>query len=299
MPVIDTMKRIRTSLIALSAIIALIAPPVNAGPAARPATKEERDLYASVVVPALNSIKNAMPPAPNGWIVASEAKIPSAPPEQVTGDPTGLRFVYKITYKRIAGLKEEQRRLDDAYAESSSKNQEAAKPLIDDLIQQQTDTSLALRKASRRRDQHEMQRLNDELDENGRKMRAIHEDVDTRISRDVEPYLVKDAEASIRISINDNRSELLQGEPFVLQNAAFALRREGERSGIASWREGQTVILFGNWEPDGQGRFRANTGQPPFSPKVQTITITVTGGRKRADTLISQIDLRTILSLMK
>jgi hypothetical protein len=59
------------------------------------------------------------------------------------------------------------------------------------------------------------------------------------------------------------------------------------------------VILFGNWEPDGQSRFRANTDQTPFSPEVRTVTITVTGDRKRADTLISQIDLRTILDLMK
>ncbi len=293
------MKRIPTLLIVLSAIATLIAPATTAGSAARPATKEERDFYASVVVPVLNSIKKAMPPAPNGWIVASEEKNPSAPPEQVTGDSTGLHLVYTITYKRLTGLKEEQLRLDEAYAESSNKNQEAAKPLIDELIQQQTETSVALRKASRMRNQHEMQRLNDELDENGRKMRAIHEDVDRKISRDVEPYLVKDAEASIRISLNDNRLDLLQGEPFVQHQAAFALRREGERSGIASWREGRTVILFGNWELEGQGRFRANIDQPPFSPKVQTITITVAGDRKRVNTLIGQIDLRTILGLMK
>jgi hypothetical protein len=298
-PVIDAIKRIRTSLITLSAIITLMAPAVTADPAAHPATQGEKDFYASVVVPALKTIKKAMPPAPNGWVVASETQIPSAPPKQVTGDLAALHVAYTITYKRLAGVRDEQRRLDDAYADSSNKNQEAAKPVIDELIRQQTETSLALRKASRRRNQHEMQRLNEELDENGRKMTTIHEDVDKRVSRDVEPYLVKDAEASIRISLNDNRLELPQGEAFVQQKAAFALRREGERLGITSWREGRTVILFGNWEPVGEDRFRAHTGQRPFSPKVQTIMITVTGDGKRADTLIARIDLRTILDLME
>jgi len=298
-PAIDTMKRISSSLIALSAVITLIVPAAIAGPAAHAATKEEKDYYVSAVVPALKTIKKAMPPAPDGWIVANETRIIPDPPELATGDLGGLRVAYTIAYKRLAGVKEEKRRLDDAYADSSSKNQETAKPLIDELIRQQTETSLALRKASRRRNEPEMRRLNDELDENGRKLRVVHEDVDKRISRDVEPYLVKDGEASIRVSLNETRAELPQGEPFVQKKAAFALRREGQRLGITSWREGQTLILYGSWETDGEARFRAAADQRPFSPKARSIAITITGDRKRTEALIGRIDLGAVLGLMK
>ncbi len=264
-----------------------------------PPTKEEKDFYASTVVPALNAVRKAMPPAPAGWVVAGETKISPDPSGLAPADVAVFHVAYLITYKRVTGIKEELRRLDDRYAESSGRNQEDAKPRIDELIRQQTETSLALRKATRRKNQKDMDRLNDELDENGRKMRAVHEDVDKKIALDVEPYLVKDAEAVVLVSLNDAIAELPQGEPLAFPKAAHALRREGTRAGITSWREGQTMILFGGWRLEREGRFRVQADPQPFSPKVRAVRIVVTGDRKRSDSLIGSIDLRALLDLMK
>ncbi len=285
--------------ISLTAIVALVGSTVHADAVVHPTTKEEKEFYVSTIVPALTVIKDAMPPAPKGWIVANETKIDNSPPDRVLGGIADLHISYTITYKRIAGVKGEQRRLDDLYAESSNRNQEAAKPRIDELIQQQTETSLALRKATRRRNQAEMERLNGELEENGRKMRAIHEDVDRKISLDVEPHLVKDTEASILVSLNDANAELTLGEWFAVPRAAYALRKKGERSGVTSWREGKTLIIFGVWEPEKDGRFRAKAGPSSFSPKARTVKIVITGDRKRAEDLIDRINIKAILGLMK
>ncbi len=294
-----TMTGISHLFISLTAIIALVGSTVHADAVVHPATKEEKEFYVSTIVPALTVIKNAMPPAPKGWIITGETKIGNGPPDRVSGDIADLHISYTITYKRIAGVKEEQRRLDDLYAESSNRNQEDAKLRIDELIQQQTETSLALRKATRRRNQAEMERLNGELEENGRKMRAIHEAVDRKISLDVEPHLVKDKEASILVSLNDASAELKPGEPFAVPKAAYALRKEGERAGATSWREGKTLILFGAWEPEKDGKFRAKADPTSFLPKARTVTIVITGDRKRAEDLIAMINIKAILGLMK
>ncbi len=295
----DTMKRIYPLIIILSTIIALTGSEVFPDAAVHPLSKEERDFYVSSIMPALAAVQKSMPPAPHGWAVAGETKISAEPPVRVSADIAGFHFAYLITYKRMDGVKEEQRRLDELYAASSGKNREAAKLQIDELIQQQTDTSLALRKATRRRNQREMDRLNAELDENGSKMRAIHEDIDRKIAKDVEPYLLKDAEASILVSINDTSAELPEAGSLAFPGAAFALRREGARSGITSWREGQTMILFGGWEQEKQNRFRTKTDQPLFSPKARTVRIVVTGDRKRTEELMGLIDIGAILRLMK
>jgi len=293
------MTRISNSFIPLTVIIALAGWTVSADAVVHPATKEEKEFYVSTIVPALTVIKKAMPPAPEGWIIAGETNIDSGPPDRVSGDIADLHINYTITYKRIAGVKEEQQRLDDLYAESSNRNREAAKLQIDELIQQQSQTSLALRKATRRRNQPEMERLNDELEENGRKMRAIHEDVDRKISLDVEPHLVKDTEASILVSLNDTNADLSQGEPLAVPEAVHARRKEGERAGVTSWREGTTVILFGEWERMQEDRFRAKADRAPFSSKARTITIVINGDRKRAESLIGRMNLKGILGLMK
>ena len=78
-----------------------------------------------------------------------------------------------------------------------------------------------------------MQRLNDELDENGKTMRTLHEETDRKIALGVKHYLIKDAEASIRISLNDSRAELSLGEPVSVRGVGFALRREGGPAGAA------------------------------------------------------------------
>ncbi len=295
----DTMNRISHSFITVAAIIALAGSTAIADAVAHPATREEKDFYLSTIVPALNTVKKAMPPAPEGWIIAGETKIQTDPPDRVSADIAGFQAVYRIAYRRIVGVREEQQRLDDLFAESSNRNREAAKPRIDELIRQQTETSLALRKATRRRNQAEMERLNNELDENGRKMRAVHENVDRKISLDVAPHLVKDAEASILVSLNDASADLPQGEPLKVPRAAYALRKEGERAGLTSWREGKTLILFGAWEPVKEGRYRTKADPSSFPSKVRTVKIVITGDRKRAEDLIGKIDIRAILGLMK
>jgi hypothetical protein len=245
---------------------------------------------------ALAVIKNAMPPAPEGWVVAGETRTdPAAVP---AGPGNTHRFRYAVQYKRIARIREDRELLDAAYAESSRRHRDAAKPRIDELIRQQTETSLALRKATRRRNAAAERRLNEELEANGSRMRALHDDLDASIARDVQPYLLRDTEAAISIAVNEEAAELPEGERYLTTDAAFALYRRGEPSGTAGWKEGELLILYGDWQSMTDTVFSA---QMPAAGdgKAGTIKITITGEQVRAEQLLSQIDLKAILSLMQ
>lgn len=268
----------------------------SAGRAAEPTALP--DSYRALTMQALARIKAALPAPPAGWIVQDETKIDQAPAGARDPKPY-LEARYQIRYRRTAGVREEQRRLDEAYAESARRNGDAAKPQIDELIRQQTTVSLALKKATRRRNEAEQKRLNDELDENGRKMRAVHEETDRAISREVEPYLVRNAEAAITVGINEAAAEFAgTGQAFEQPKAAFALRKDGERAGSTGWKEGELLILYGNWQQAGPNRFRGAVFPDLPKGRAQTLRISITGERKLAEQLLKGMDLKSILTLM-
>ncbi len=255
------------------------------------------DFYRTATLPALKKIKQSMPAAPPGWIIQDETKIDDAQPVRYPKPVLGAW--YQIRYRRVSGVREEQRKLDEVYAESSRRNREAVKPQIDELIRQQTIVSLALKKATRRRNEAAQKHLNDDLDENGKKMRALHEEVDRNISREVEPYLVRNAEALITVGINEQAAEVTQGvQAFEHHGAAFAFRKDGERAGATGWKEGMKLILFGNWNRSGENRFTATVRPDLPAGRAQTIRISIIGEPKLADQLLNAMDMKSILSLM-
>ena len=245
----------------------------------------------------LTVIKSAMPPAPDGWAVAGEARTdPSAVP--VSSGNGAPRYRYTIQYKRIAKVQEGRKLLDQAYAESSRRHREAAKPRIDELIRQQTATSIALRKATRRRNAAAERHLNEELEANGSKMRALHEEVEQAIARDVQPFVLRDTEAAISIAVNEEAAEFPQGEKYIVKDAAFALYRQGGPSGTAGWRAGEMLILYGDWSSRKDNVFSASL-PALVGRKAGTIKITISGEQARAEQLLNQMDLKAVLSLMQ
>jgi hypothetical protein len=246
---------------------------------------------------ALAKIKSAMPPAPEGWVVAGETRTDPVAVSATSGNGNH-RYRYAIEYKRIAHIREGRKQLDEAYAESSRRHRDAVKPRIEELIRQQTEASLALRKATRRRNAAAERRLNEELEANGTRMRALHEEVERSIARDVQPYLLRDTEAAVSIAVNEESAELPQGENCFVKDAAFALCRQGGPSGTAAWKAGEMLILYGDWSSQGDNIFSA-PAQSHQDGKAGTIKITITGEQPRAEQLLSRMDLKAILSLMQ
>ena len=252
-------------------------------------------VFAGLNEQALSVIKNAMPSAPQGWTVAVETGTDPAVLQISAG---AHRFGYSISYKRVAGVREGRKQLDRIYGESARRNREAVKPRIDELIRQQTETSLALRKAVRRRNVAEERRLNEDLEANGNRMRELHQDLDRQVAQDVQPYLLRDADAAVTVALNEEAAALPQAEPIAVKGAAFALYRQGAPSGATGWKQGELLVLYGEWRSLGNNVFSAQV-LAGSDQKARTIRITIAGEQARAQQLLNQIDLEAVLSLMK
>jgi len=269
------------------------------GGAMRPPTQEEKNFYASVVLPNVTKVRNAMPPVPPGWAVESETPIASALPGEITGDASGLRFSYAITYKRVAGIEEEKKRLDEVYAEALKQHTAAAKEQTDKLTKQKAAVEQALKKAAKQKKRAEEKRLKKEREDIAGKLRAIPEDTEKAINADVDDYLVRDTAITVRVTVNDTTAGLADARYFSRPKAAYALKNEGGRVGPTGWKADELLLLYGDWEDAGKNSFRGKVDQAPFSSKVRTITVYIAGDRSRTEQFLKQMGMKDILGMLK
>jgi len=285
-----------TILLVLTAASAAGAPP---GGEMRSPTQEEQNFYASVVLPAMTTVRKAMPPAPRGWVVESETPIAPVLPAQVSGEAAVLRFSYTITYKREAGVEDEKKRLDEVHAEAQKKHNEAARTQTDELVKRKTATEQALKKAAKKKKRAEEKRLKKELEEIEGNLRAIPRDTEQAIMADVDDYLVRDTGVTVRVTVNDTSAGLADARYFSRPKAAYALKKEGGRVGPAGWTADQLLILYGDWEDAGKNAFRGKVDQKPLSPQVRTITVFIAGDKSRTEQFLKQMGMKDILGMLK
>lgn len=290
---------IRSSLLLTILLLSTSALGAPAGGEMRPPTQEEKNFYASVVLPTVTKVRNAMPSVPQGWAVENETPIASSLPEQVTGDAAGLRFSYAITYKRVAGIEEEKKRLDEVYAEAVKQHTEAARAQTDKLTKQKAAVEQALKKAAKQKKRGEEKRLKKEQEEIAGKLRAIPEDREKAINADMNDYLVRDTAITVRVTVNDTTAGLADARYFSRPKAAYALKHEGGRVGPTGWKADELLLLYGDWEDAGKNSFRGKVDQAPFSAKVRTITVYIAGDRSRTEQFLKQMGMKEILGMLK
>jgi hypothetical protein len=260
---------------------------------------EERTFHANVVVPALKTVKQAMPPTPPGWIVETESTIDPQLPEQISTEPGSLQCTYQITYKRATDVLTETWRLDKAYEESRRRNSDAANVQLEKLKKKRAETAKSLDQARKNKSGTKEKQLINALSEIDRKIGALPLETEQAILKDTEKFLVKDSKLVVRVSLNESFSEFPSGKGFTRPKAAFALRREGQRDGPKGWKESQTLIMYGDWQEARKNTFVARMKDIPYWHKVQTIAISIIGDRTRTDGLLSTMDIKAILGLMK
>ena len=264
-----------------------------------PTTQEEKAFYTSVVVPALTTIERAMPPAPQGWTIESKSVIAPLLPDQISLEPGSLRYDYAITYKRVDGVSDEQKRLDEAAATVRKEAAESATMQLDQLMKKKTLTRQALLKAQNDKAVGRERRLKKELEELERNLKALPADTEQKILQATEPLLVKDAGLLVRLSLDESMIAFPEARAFTRPKVAFALRREGMRIGVTGWKETEVLILYGDWQEVQPNSFRGRMEKKPFWPKPQTVMLSVTGDEKRTTQFLKQVGLKDIVGLMK
>lgn len=287
----------------------LIAPLLAAGSAAgapavagdlRTPTQEEKDFYASVVLPAMTVVKRAMPSVPLGWTVESETPVPSSLPDLIAGDPGKLWFSYAITYKRTAAdIERDRKRLDESIAEARKTIESENAARTTELTKQRLETENALAKTANRKNQADEKRLRKELDEINGKLLALAEESEKAVIRETEEHLVRDTSFTVRVTINATTASFPDARYFSRPKAAYALKKEGGRVGLTGWKPDQVLLLYGDWEDARQDTFRGKAELRPFSSRVRTIAIMMEGDPLRMDQFYKHAGMRDLLGMMK
>lgn len=293
------MKRFVPALIALLLLASGASRPANADGEMHPPTQEEKAFYTSVVVPALTTIERAMPPAPQGWTIESKTVIAPSLPDQVSTEPGSFRYDYAITYKRVDGVNDEQKRLDETAAAVQKEVGDAATAQTKKLETKKTLTRRAMFKAQNNQDAAKEKQFKRELAKIERDLNALPGATEQKVLQATEPLLVKDAGLSVRLSLDEGAIAFPEARAFTRPKVAFALRREGMRVGVTEWKESEVLILYGDWQEVQPNSFRGRMEKKPFRPKPQTIMLSVTGDEKRTTQFLKQLGLKDIVGLMK
>ena len=297
--VLSAMKRIVAVFAVLVFLASSASRPVIAQGEMHSPTQEEKAFYTSVVVPALTTIERAMPPAPQGWIIESKTVIAPSLPDQVSQEPGSLRYDYTVAYKRVDGVSEEQKRLDETAAAVQKEATETAKAQHDTLMKKKTIARKALFRAQNDKAVGRERRLKKELEEIERNLKALSGDTEQKVLQATEPLLVKDAALLVRLSLDEGAIAFPDAKAFTRPKVAFALRKEGTRIGVTGWKETEVLILYGDWQEVQPNSFRARMEKKPFGSKPQTVMLSVIGDENRTTRLLKQMGLKDIVGLTK
>jgi len=285
---------------ALLAVLVLAAStPAAAAEEERAPTPAEKDFYSNVVLPTMATIKKAMPPTPAGWVVESETTMPSSLAEKVSGSPAHLHYSLMITYKREKDLAEQTKRRNESVPAVQKKYDEETHAKLDELSRKKEETEKGIARAQKRKEIGRERKLKKELDAINKRLAEVPEESALALAKELEPFVIRDSWAAVRVSLDERDVEFPNGNPFTRPKAAFALRTEGTRSGPAEWIDGKTIILYGDWQEVRKNVFHAEVAQKPFWPKPQTIIIQIIGDRARTDQMLKQMSLKDIVGLMK
>jgi hypothetical protein len=293
------MNRSASLLIILLVLSSAIAAGAPAGGEMRPPTPEEKNFYANVVIPAMTVVKKAMPPAPQGWIIESETPIALALPDRVPADGIKLRFSYAISYKRVADVENERKRLEEVLVEARKNFQDNAKARTTMLTKKRAEAEEARKKAAKKKDHPQEKRLKKELEDIDVRLSTISEETERAIAAETEDYLVRDTVLKVRLTVNDTTAAFPDGRYFSRPRAAYALKKEGGRVGLTGWRQDQVLLLYGEWDDAGKDTFRGKVEQQPFSRKVRTIAIAIESDPSRMDEFLKQVGMKDILGMLK
>jgi len=240
-----------------------------------------------------------MPPAPQGWIIEGKTVIAPSLPDQVPQEPGSLRYDYVITYKRVDGVGDEQKRLDETAAAVQKEATDAATAQGKKLTTKKTLTRQALFKAQNNKDAAKEKQFKRELAKIERDLKALPVDMEQKVLQATEPLLVKDAGLLVRLSLDESAIAFPDSKAFTRPKVAFALRKEGTRIGVTGWKETETLILYGDWQEVQPNSFRARMEKKPFGSKPQTVMLSVIGDENRTTRFLKQMGLKDIVGLTK
>jgi hypothetical protein len=256
----------------------------------------------------MTALKAAIPPAPDGWKLASTAKIEADDRVCEGAEKSPKRIYFHAEYVLEVGREEREKTLQQAVVQGMPAQDQQAqmKALQQEIAQEASRRGKLIQEAITRNDMAEVQRLSKENEkwnaENDAKIQVLKSGIDSRMASATEKQLLKDMKAQIVFAVNESSESLWKARALTMPGFAQAYRNDGYRKGETDWVEGTTRAYLGDWSKD-QTRSRGDStvlrSDPNPDPKVQTLAISIVADEKRADQLLKGLKLDSIKALMR
>jgi len=254
----------------------------------RDTTPAERAAMMRVLERALE----AMPPAPDGWVVSSDDQLYVVPSVCQDDEFSPWRNDFSRSYARVDDHDAREQALGEAAARTSA-DMESKQPRMDEVMARIQELSLEAVAAAEAGDYDEVDAINVKIQDASAEMERIMADGGT-LDRADEATDAANRDTRIDIIVDVNTSHGLWGygaEPIAAPAGAASAYRwtDNEGSNVNETR----MVLFGQWRTDGES-FEPVFREGAAPTAAQAISIRITADESRVESVFDAVDFGTL-----
>ncbi|MGD1044552.1 MAG: hypothetical protein ABR936_04375 [Bacteroidota bacterium] len=290
------MKKPLFSILVVIMNVMLISSLVFADGETRKATQKEKDFYRTV----MQTLIKVLPAGPEGW---SEEKNQFTELELVT--PDCEKYPFRVS--NGASWSDDTRKqaadeeMQKVLAPKMMSN--ASDPTYKKLTEERDKLAKEFGDALGKNDKPTVERLQSEMETNGKKIQAIIDANDKESDGIMEKMSARDVSIKVSIQVNEFSEGLNES---VVQDAPVAgcltYRSQGEWTKSNGWLEGTTYVLFGKgWHLKTDGGTSIETKERKGIPSttVQAIIVCVQADPARAKQVLEKIDWNLLKKIIQ
>ena len=279
-------------------LLELFAGPVaNANGVCEKGNRDTTAAERSTMTNALETVKAALPQAPDGWVIGGHEEISVPGSICLDFEDTPWPSDFSRLYNRVDDAAEREQAMAEAAAAVQA-DMAAKQPRMDALIAKAQEVNAALVEAMQNGDQARIDALGSELTQVQAEIESLYTDSSRQSQLDaVGAAEMQDRTMQISVQLNarsSDSSDMQSSE--VLPGASFAFRGQTTDGGVTNAR---ALVLFGDWQTREGEILESGKRRGVSSAAAHAISVTVTADPARLDTLLAAIDFEAIAALVE
>ena len=278
-------------------LLVLFASPIaNADGVCEKGNRDTTTAERSTMTNALETVKAALPQAPDGWVIGGYEEI--SVPDSICSDfddtpwPSG----FSRLYNRVDDAAEREQAMAEAGAALQA-DMAAKQPRMDALIAKGQELSVALGEAAQNGDQARVDALNSEFQQVQAEIESLFNDSSRQSQLDaIGAIEMQDRTMQIAVQLNEPSSasgDMQSSE--APPGASLAFRGQTTEGGVTN---GHALVLFGDWQTREGNILESGKRRGVSSAAAHAISVAVTADPARLDTLLAAIDFEAIAALV-
>lgn len=251
----------------------------------RDTTQAERE----TITATLDNVKNAMPPAPEGWVILGDDQVQALTSICRDGEREPWPYHYTRYYQRVDD-QEARNRILQAAVEERMADMQAKQQRLDAIMARNAALTQELIDASQKGDYARAETIRIEMDSNGQEYQAVMSEggIEERM-HDAEVAASRDQSMTISVAINSStESPGIGAEAMPLRHDTYAVFRSTSTRDVIT--EDNAVILLGQWQLNDGGYLQTVPRPGTVASAAHTFSIHVAADPGRFESVIDAID---------